>query len=110
MSQTPQDSESKRSQLDFLRGELHAHNHRYYVLASPIISDREFDQMMEALMGLEAEHPEWADPNSPSQRVGGDLADGGDGAGAGLVGGARRRTALPAAAPGDPPPAAPSLG
>ena len=32
--------------------------------------------MMEALMGLEAEHPEWADPNSPSQRVGGDLADG----------------------------------
>ena len=76
MSQTPQDSESKRSQLDFLRGELHAHNHRYYVLASPIISDREFDQMMEALMGLEAEHPEWADPNSPSQRVGGDLADG----------------------------------
>jgi DNA ligase (NAD+) len=65
-----------RNRLDALRKELHAHNHRYYVLAAPIISDREFDFLMESLLVMEADYPEWADANSPSQRVGGDLSDG----------------------------------
>jgi DNA ligase (NAD+) len=56
-----------------LREELELHNHRYYVLASPTISDQEFDRMMKELEQLEAAHPELADPNSPTQRVGGDI-------------------------------------
>lgn len=65
-----------QSQLEALRRDLHAHNHRYYVLAAPIVSDREFDELMEKLLAWEAEYPEWSDPNSPTQRVGGDLTDG----------------------------------
>lgn len=58
-----------------LREELHAHNHRYYVLASPTIADREFDALLEELAHLESQHPELDDPASPTQRVGGDLTD-----------------------------------
>lgn len=56
-----------------LRKELHEHNRRYYVLNQPIISDQQFDFMMHELQELEARHPELADPNSPTQRVGSDL-------------------------------------
>lgn len=56
-----------------LRRELHEHNHRYYVENQPIISDQEFDFLMHELQDLEARHPEIADPNSPTQRVGSDL-------------------------------------
>ena len=56
-----------------LRRELHEHNHRYYVLNRPTISDQEFDFMMHELQDLEARHPELDDPNSPTQRVGSDL-------------------------------------
>ena len=56
-----------------LRQTLHEHNHRYYVLNAPTISDFEFDQLMRELQDLEARHPEMADPNSPTQRVGSDL-------------------------------------
>lgn len=56
-----------------LRKELHAHNYNYYVLNQPIISDQEFDFLMKELQQLEAKHPEMADPNSPTQRVGSDL-------------------------------------
>ncbi|MCR4581946.1 MAG: NAD-dependent DNA ligase LigA [Prevotella sp.] len=56
-----------------LRRELHEHNHRYYVENQPTISDQEFDYMMHELQDLEARHPELADPNSPTQRVGSDL-------------------------------------
>lgn len=56
-----------------LRQELEHHNHRYYVLASPEISDQRFDAMMKELELLEAGHPELHDPNSPTQRVGGDI-------------------------------------
>ena len=55
------------------RQELNRHNHNYYVLNSPEISDREFDFMLKELEALEAEHPEMADPLSPTQRVGSDL-------------------------------------
>lgn len=56
-----------------LRKELHEHNRRYYVLNQPVISDQQFDFMMHELQELEARHPELADPNSPTQRVGSDL-------------------------------------
>ena len=48
-----------QSQLEALRRDLHAHNHRYYVLAAPIVSDREFDELMEKLLAWEAKYPEW---------------------------------------------------
>lgn len=59
--------------IDQLREELHLHNHNYYVLNAPIISDQEFDKLMRELQDLEALHPEHYDANSPSVRVGSDL-------------------------------------
>jgi DNA ligase (NAD+) len=56
-----------------LRDELHRHNYKYYVENAPEISDYDFDMMMRELQDLEALHPEFADPNSPSMRVGSDL-------------------------------------
>ena len=56
-----------------LRQMLHEHNRRYYVLNQPSISDYDFDQLMRELQDLEARHPEMADPNSPTQRVGSDI-------------------------------------
>ncbi|MBL7981481.1 MAG: NAD-dependent DNA ligase LigA [Flavobacteriales bacterium] len=56
-----------------LSRELEYHNHRYYVLAAPVISDRAFDEMLKELEALEAGFPDLADPNSPTQRVGGDI-------------------------------------
>lgn len=57
-----------------LRKELHQHNYNYYVKNAPVISDQEFDSLMAELMALEAQHPEMADANSPSVRVGSDLS------------------------------------
>lgn len=59
-----------------LREELHQHNYLYYVLAQPVIGDEEFDRAMHRLESLEALHPEMADANSPTQRVGSDLTAG----------------------------------
>ena len=56
-----------------LREQLHEHNHCYYVLNSPVISDFEFDALLRELQELEALHPEMYDPNSPSLRVGSDI-------------------------------------
>ncbi len=56
-----------------LRKELNLHNHNYYVLDKPTISDFEFDQKLKELQDLEAQHPEYFDANSPSQRVGGTI-------------------------------------
>lgn len=56
-----------------LRSQLHEHNHRYYVLNDPVISDQDFDFMMHELQNLESRHPELYDENSPTQRVGNDL-------------------------------------
>ena len=65
----------ERSRIEQLRAQLHEHNYRYYVLNQPTIDDQEFDFMMHELQDLEARHPEMADPNSPTQRVGSDLSD-----------------------------------
>ena len=56
-----------------LRKELNQHNHNYSVLDKPTISDFEFDQKLKQLQDLEAQHPEFFDANSPSQRVGGTI-------------------------------------
>jgi DNA ligase (NAD+) len=56
--------------IRYLRKSLRYHNHRYYVLNDPEISDAEYDRMMRELIGLEEEHPELDDPNSPTRRVG----------------------------------------
>ena len=58
-----------------LRKDLHAHNYNYYVKNSPEISDQEFDHLMHELADLESRHPELADPNSPTVRVGSDLSN-----------------------------------
>lgn len=63
----------EKQRIEQLRHELHEHNYRYYVLNQPSIGDYEFDQLMRELQDLEARHPEMADPNSPTQRVGSDL-------------------------------------
>lgn len=65
-----------RQRIEHLREELNRHNHRYYVLNSPEISDKEFDMMMKELEALEKEHPEYADELSPTVRVGSDLTKG----------------------------------
>ena len=57
-----------------LRRELNEHNYKYYVLNQPTIGDQEFDFMMHELQDLEAQHPEMADPASPTQRVGSDVS------------------------------------
>lgn len=59
-----------------LREELERHNHNYYVLNNPEISDREFDMMMKELEALEKEYPEFDDPYSPTHRVGSDISKG----------------------------------
>ncbi len=62
-----------KHQIDTLREELNKHNYDYYVLSAPTISDFEFDKKLKELTDLEAQHPEYFDPNSPSQRVGSDI-------------------------------------
>ncbi len=59
--------------IDRLREELHRHNHNYYVLNAPEISDQAFDELMRELQDLEERHPEHRDDNSPTMRVGSDL-------------------------------------
>ena len=65
--QTPEE------QITDLRRQLHEHNYNYYVLSQPAISDFEFDKLMRELMDLEAQHPEFYAPNSPTMRVGSDI-------------------------------------
>ena len=56
-----------------LRAELHAHNRKYYTEDTPTVSDTEFDFLLKELEALEADNPEMFDPNSPTQRVGGEV-------------------------------------
>ena len=60
-----------KERISFLRSEINRHNHNYYVTSAPIISDFDFDKLLEELIQLENEHPQLADANSPTQRVGG---------------------------------------
>ena len=63
-----------KDKIKALREALEQHNYNYYVLSAPTILDREFDEMMKELQVLEEAHPEYADPHSPTQRVGSDLS------------------------------------
>ncbi len=65
-----------KNQIESLRNELHKHNHSYYVLNQPTISDFEFDEKLHKLQQLETQYPDFFDPNSPSMRVGSDLSVG----------------------------------
>ncbi len=64
------------ARLETLRAELRLHNYRYYVVNDPIVSDYEYDLLMAELNAIEAEHPEWITPDSPSQRAGTAPAEG----------------------------------
>jgi DNA ligase (NAD+) len=68
-------TDEARQRIAELTKELHEHNHRYYVLNEPSISDYDFDMLLKELEQLEAQFPQFADPNSPTKRVGGDVTD-----------------------------------
>lgn len=62
-----------QDRIVFLRSELQQHNYNYYVLDKPTISDFEFDMLLNELIDLEKQNPQYYDANSPTQRVGGEL-------------------------------------
>lgn len=62
---------SQKSAYQKLKAELNRHAHQYYVLDEPIVSDSEYDRLMQQLLRMEQEHPEWVEADSPSQRIGG---------------------------------------
>lgn len=66
-------SDNIKTKIETLRNSIHRHNHNYYILNSPEISDKDFDIMLKELDKLEQENPEFYDPLSPTQRVGSDL-------------------------------------
>src|SRR6266540_2018124 len=63
------------SRYEELKTKIHFHNHRYHVLDDPIISDVEFDKLLKELREIEAEHPDWVTPDSPTLRAGAQPAD-----------------------------------
>ncbi len=68
------DTNEAYKRIKRLRKELEEHNYRYYVLSDPVIGDREYDTMMEELVKLENEYPQYYNPESPSQKVGSDIS------------------------------------
>ena len=68
--------EQARKRIEELRAEIRQHEHLYYVMDAPVISDAEFDALMNELKRLEAQHPNLIAPDSPTQRVGGKPAEG----------------------------------
>lgn len=63
------------SRYEELKEQIHFHNHRYHVLDAPIISDLEYDRLLNELKKIEAEHPDWIKSDSPTLRAGGKPAD-----------------------------------
>ena len=70
----PSGNKDVRRHLDALRDKIRHHEHRYYVLDDPEVSDAEFDRLMDELIELESNHPELITPDSPTQRVGGQVS------------------------------------
>jgi DNA ligase (NAD+) len=64
------DTQSLHNRYEELKRQIHFHNYRYHVLDSPIISDAEYDRLLNELKRIEAEHPDWVTPDSPTQRAG----------------------------------------
>ena len=73
---TASKTSSVAREIETLREKIRHHEHRYYVLDNPEVSDAEFDLLMQQLLKLEAAHPELITPDSPSQRVGGKPSEG----------------------------------
>ncbi|MFA9212123.1 MAG: NAD-dependent DNA ligase LigA, partial [Moraxellaceae bacterium] len=67
------DSQAAKERIAFLTNELHQHNHLYYVASNPVISDYDFDMLLNELSELEKAYPEFASEASPVKRVGGDI-------------------------------------
>jgi len=67
------DKEQVKERIAFLSDEIRRHNYNYYILSRPVISDYDFDMLMEELMRLEKEFPDLLEPDSPSRQVGGDI-------------------------------------
>ena len=76
MKETKSKTASIAEELNRLRSEIEHHEHLYYVLDAPEITDAQYDKRMNRLKALEAEHPELVTPESPTQRVGGKVKDG----------------------------------
>ncbi len=76
MSTPTADEAALRQRYEELKRLIHYHNYRYYVLNDPVISDYEYDQLMRELKAIEAAHPDWVTPDSPSQRAGAPPAEG----------------------------------
>ncbi len=76
MGKSPNPDSAPARRAEKLRSELRRHEHLYYVLDAPEISDAEYDALMNELKRIEAEHPELLTPDSPTQRVGGKPAEG----------------------------------
>jgi DNA ligase (NAD+) len=70
----PKSSKDLSARVDELSQALQFHNHRYHVLAAPLISDAEYDALFHELKAIEAEHPELVRPDSPTRRVGGEVS------------------------------------
>ncbi|MGA7608135.1 MAG: NAD-dependent DNA ligase LigA, partial [Anaerolineales bacterium] len=68
-------NQTVRSRYEELRTEINQHNYRYHVLDAPVISDVEYDKLMNELKKIEAEHADWITPDSPTQRAGAKAAD-----------------------------------
>jgi DNA ligase (NAD+) len=67
--------EQQRQRMEELRRQLNYHNYRYYVLNDPVVSDYEYDQLMQELRCIEKEHPDWVTQDSPTQRVGAPISE-----------------------------------
>ena len=76
MAKAPVNLEQARPRVAQLRQELNYHNHRYYTLDDPVISDGEYDRLFQELRQLEADYPELLTPDSPTHRIGGEPAEG----------------------------------
>ena len=65
--------EEAKVRIDELRKIIESHNYNYYILAQPTISDYDFDMLLNELISLEKQYPEFITADSPTQRVGGDI-------------------------------------
>ena len=69
------DTKTLRSRYEELKSQISFHNYRYHVEDAPIISDAEYDKLLNELKQIEAAHPDWVTPDLPTQRAGAKAAD-----------------------------------
>ena len=89
------DKKEAKRRIDELRTEINGHNRRYYVENAPVISDFEYDMLMQELSSLEKKYPEFASADSPTVKVGSDLEPGNGGAGVNVGGAVRKECGHP---------------